>query len=167
MSSPRIYTVLFLCTANSARSIMAESILNHDGRGQFRAFSAGSHPTGRVDPHAQAILTMARLPTEGVRSKNWSEFNGPDAPSLDFVFTLCDNAAHEICPIWPGQPMSAHWGFPDPTAFQGSDQERMAVFSEVFRGLRARIGIFTSLRLEGLDRLRLKFELDRIGETAV
>lgn len=162
---PRPYTVLFLCTGNSARSIMAEAILNHEGGGRFRAWSAGSHPKGAVDPHAVKVLRLAGIPAEGLRSKGWEEFAGPDAPALDFVFTVCDSAAGEVCPAWPGQPMTAHWGFPDPAAFQGPEKERMAVFSEVFRGLRNRIGIFTNLRIEGLDRLALKREVDRIGRS--
>lgn len=167
MSSARTYNVLFLCTGNSARSIMAESILNHEGGGRFRAFSAGSHPKGKVDPHAIRMLEIARLPTEGLHSKGWDAFAGPDAPRLDFVFTVCDAAAGEVCPVWPGQPMTAHWGFPDPAAFQGIEKDRMMVFADVFRGLRMRIGIFTNLRLEALDRISLKHEVDRIGQTSI
>ena len=167
MSSARSYNVLFLCTGNSARSIMAESVLNHEGAGRFRAFSAGSHPKGMVDPYAIKMLEMAHLPTEGLRSKGWDEFASPDAPRLDFVFTVCDAAAGEVCPAWPGQPMTAHWGFPDPAAFQGPEKERMAVFADVFRGLRTRIGIFTNLRFEALDRISLKREVDRIGRTPI
>lgn len=169
MTSPRTYNVLFLCTGNSARSIMAEAILNSEASGRFgrkadfRAFSAGSHPKGSVDPHALKVLEMADIPTAGLRSKGWEEFSGPEAPHLDFVFTVCDAAAGEPCPVWPGQPMSAHWGFPDPAAFEGSETERMAVFSDVFRGLRNRISVFVNLRIEGLDRLSLQGELDRIG----
>jgi len=159
-----IYHVLFLCTGNSARSIMAEALLNHLGRGRFRAFSAGSHPTGRVHPLALATLERNHLPTEGARSKAWDEFATPDAPPLHFVFTVCDRAAQEMCPIWPGQPMTAHWGVADPAAAEGTDQEKERAFSLAFRELSARIGIFTSLRIEALDELALKRELDAIGK---
>lgn len=164
MSAPRPRTVLFLCTGNSARSIMAEAILNHDGQGRFRAYSAGSHPRGIVDPLALRVLGIARVPTAGLRSKSWDEFSGPTAPDLDFVFTVCDNAAGEVCPVWPGQPVSAHWGFPDPAAHPGDEIERAAAFADVFRGLRRRIGAFASLRLEALDRMALTREVTRIGE---
>lgn len=163
MTDPRRYTALFLCTGNSARSIMAEAILNHDGRGRFQAFSAGSHPRGIVDPHALRTLEIARIPVDGLRSKGWDEFAGPAAPALDFVFTVCDAAAGEVCPVWPGRPVSAHWGFPDPAAHPGDEKQRMAAFAEVFRGLRRRIGVFASLPLEALDRLALKREVDRIA----
>jgi len=158
------YNVLFLCTGNSARSIMAEALLNHLGRGRFRAFSAGSHPTGRVHPIAMATLERNHLPTDGARSKGWDEFAGADAPRLHFVFTVCDRAAQEMCPIWPGQPMTAHWGVADPAAVEGTDQEKDRAFNLAFRELSARIGIFTSLRIEALDELALKRELDAIGK---
>jgi arsenate reductase len=159
----RPYNVLFLCTGNSARSIIAEALLNHWGKGRFRAFSAGSHPKGRVHPLAIEILGRNHLPTEGLRSKNWDEFAGPDAPPLDFVFTVCDNAAQEVCPIWPGQPMTAHWGIHDPASVEGSDEDKQRAFQKTFRELDARLKIFTSLRLESLDELSLQRQLDAIG----
>jgi protein-tyrosine-phosphatase len=160
----RPYNVLFLCTGNSARSIIAEVLLNYWGKGRFRAFSAGSHPKGRVHPLAIEILRHNHLPTEDLRSKSWDEFARPDAPPLDFVFTVCDNAAQEICPIWPGQPMTAHWGIHDPAAVEGSDEERQRAFQKAFRELDARLKIFTSLRLESLDELSLQRQLDAIGK---
>jgi arsenate reductase (thioredoxin) len=159
----RIYNVLFLCTGNSARSIMAESILNHFGKGHFRAFSAGSHPAGQVKPLAVEQLQRAHLPTNGLRSKNWEEFATPDAPPLDFVFTVCDKAAGEVCPVWPGQPMTAHWGIDDPAAVEGSEDEKRRAFSLAFTQLNRRISIFVSLPLEKLDAMALKRELDSIG----
>ena len=159
-----IYNVLFLCTGNSARSIMAESLLNHLGRGRFRAFSAGSHPTGRVNPFALATLERNHLSTDGARSKSWDEFATPAAAPLHFVFTVCDRAAQEMCPLWPGQPMTAHWGVADPAAVEGTDQEKERAFNLAFRELAARIGIFTSLRLEALDELAIKREIDAIGK---
>ena len=161
-----IYNVLFLCTGNSARSIMAEALLHHLGRGRFRAFSAGSHPTGRVHPIALATLERNHLPTEEARSKGWDEFATPDAPPLHFVFTVCDRAAQEMCPTWPGQPMTAHWGIADPAAVEGTDQEKERAFNLAFRELAARIGIFTSLRIEALDQLALQREIDAIGKAA-
>jgi arsenate reductase len=158
-----VYNVLFLCTGNSARSIMAEALLNHLGRGRFRAYSAGSHPTGRVNPLALATLERNHVTTDGARSKSWDEFARPDAPPLHFVFTVCDRAAQEMCPIWPGQPMTAHWGVADPAAAEGTDQEKERVFNLTFRELAARIGIFASLRLEALDDLAIKREIDAIG----
>lgn len=158
------YNVLFLCTGNSARSIMAEALLNHLGRGRFHAYSAGSHPTGRVNPLALATLELNHLPTAYARSKSWDEFAVPDTPPLHFVFTVCDRAAAEVCPIWPGQPMTAHWGVPDPAAVEGTDQEKERAFHLAFRELSARIAIFTSLRIEALDELALKRELDAIGK---
>jgi arsenate reductase (thioredoxin) len=160
------YNVLFLCTGNSARSILAEAILNHKGKPNFRAFSAGSHPTGRVNPHAIRQLESAGLPTAGLRSKSWDEFAKPGAPHMDFVFTVCDNAASEICPIWPGQPMTAHWGVPDPAAVAGSEEQIERAFREAFLTLGRRIGLFLSLPLSSLDQLAIKKEVDRIGGEA-
>lgn len=161
----KIYTALFLCTGNSARSIMAEAILNREGHGRFKAYSAGSHPTGRVNPHALDVLRMANYATVGLRSKDWSEFaaDKPGAPKLDFVFTVCDNAAGEVCPVWPGQPMTAHWGVPDPAALEGSDAEKHAIFADTLRMLRNRISIFVSLPMASLDKLSLQRELEAIG----
>lgn len=158
-----VYHALFLCTGNSARSILAEALLNHWGDGRFRAYSAGSFPTGRVHPHALALLEHLGLPTEGLRSKSWDEFAAPGAPALDFVFTVCDAAAGEVCPIWPGHPVTAHWGVADPAAVEGSEVERMAAFREAFRVLEHRIQAFTALRPEALDRLAMKQQLDAIG----
>jgi arsenate reductase len=162
--SEKSYNVLFLCTGNSARSIMAEALLNHLGRGRFRAHSAGSHPTGRVHPLALATLERNHLPVAGVRSKSWDEFAVPDAPPLDFVFTVCDRAAQEMCPIWPGQPMTAHWGIPDPAAVDGTDEQKERAFALAFRELAARIGIFTALRIDALDNLSLQRCLKEIGK---
>jgi arsenate reductase len=159
------YNVLFLCTGNSARSIMAEALLNFWGRGRFTAFSAGSYPKGDVHPLAIQVLQRNRLPTEQLRSKSWQEFASPDAPPLHFVFTVCDRAAAEVCPVWPGQPMTAHWGIHDPAAVEGTEQEKERAFNKAFRELDARIKIFTSLRLETLDGLALKRQLDEIGRT--
>lgn len=157
------YNVLFLCTGNSARSIMAEAILNQKGRGRFTAYSAGSHPSGAVRPEAIRQLEAAHLPTTGLHSKSWDEFAKPDAPQLDFVFTVCDNAANEVCPIWPGQPMTAHWGIPDPASVQGSEEERARAFRDAFFLLDRRISLFLSLPMSSLDNLSLKRELDKIG----
>jgi len=157
------FHVLFLCTGNSARSIMAEAILNQKGRERFTAYSAGSHPSGRVRPEALRQLEGAHLPTAGLRSKSWSEFAEPGAPQLDFVFTVCDNAANEVCPVWPGQPMTAHWGVPDPAAVQGTEEERARAFREAFFLLDRRISLFLSLPLGTLDKFSLKREVDRIG----
>jgi arsenate reductase (thioredoxin) len=158
------YNVLFLCTGNSARSIMAEAILNFKGRPNFTAYSAGSHPSGTVRPEALQQLKIGHLPTQGLRSKAWDEFSRPGAPQLDFVFTVCDNAAQEVCPVWPGQPMTAHWGVPDPAAVRGSAAEIERAFREAFFILDRRIGLFLSLPLKSLDRLALKRELDNIGQ---
>lgn len=158
------YNVLFLCTGNSARSILAESILNSKGDPRFTAYSAGSHPTGAVRPEALRQLEEAHIPTEGLRSKNWQEFAKPGAPKLDFVFTVCDNAAKEVCPVWPGQPVTAHWGVPDPAAVQGSKTDVERAFREAFFLLDRRIGLFLSLPFKALDNLELKKELDRIAQ---
>ena len=160
-----MFNVLFLCTGNSARSIMAEVAMNHRtiGAGKFRAFSAGSHPKGEVHPIALEILRECRLPTDGLRSKSWTEFAAPDAPPLDFVFTVCDQAASEICPVWPGQPMTAHWGVPDPAAVQGSDADKRRAFRDAFRVLARRIELFASLPLDKLSGLALQERVRQIG----
>jgi arsenate reductase len=160
----RTYNVLFLCTGNSARSVLAEVLLNSRGAGRFRAFSAGSQPVGRVNPFAVETLRQAGLPTEGLRSKSWDEFARPGAPQLDFVFTVCDSAANEVCPIWPGQPVTAHWGLPDPAAVQGSDADKAKAFRDTFIALDRRIGLFTSLPIAGLDQLALQRKVDEIGK---
>ena len=157
------YNVLFLCTGNSARSIMAEAILNYKGKPNFRAYSAGSHPASQVRPEALREIASARLPTGGLRSKSWDEFAKPGAPHLDFVFTVCDNAAKEVCPVWPGQPMTAHWGVPDPAAVAGSEEEIERAFHEAFISLDRRIGVLLCLPLSSLDKLAIKKETDRIG----
>lgn len=161
----RLYNVLFLCTGNSARSIIAEALINQWRRGTFRGFSAGSHPKGAVHPIALELLRKMNLATEGLRSKTWDEFAAPGAPPLDFVFTVCDNAAGEVCPYWPGQPMTAHWGVPDPAAVEGSDTEKWLAFRDTFRMLDNRIRIFTSLPLASFDRMKLQERLDAIGKT--
>jgi arsenate reductase len=157
------YNVLFLCTGNSARSILAEAILNHKGRPNFAAYSAGSHPAGAVRPEALRQLELARLPTKGLRSKNWDEFALPAAPKMDFVFTVCDNAAREVCPVWPGQPMTAHWGVPDPAAVAGPADQVERAFREAFRILERRISLLLCLPMEKLDKLAIQREIDRIG----
>lgn len=157
------FNVLFLCTANSARSILAESILRKEGAGRFNAFSAGSTPGGKVNPLAVKVLDSFGYPTDGLRSKSWSEFAEPGAPHMHFVFTVCDNAAGESCPIWPGQPMKAHWGIADPAAVMGTDIEREAAFVTAFKQMRNRITVFTALPLESLDRMALKARLKEIG----
>ncbi len=159
----RPYNVLFLCTGNSARSIIAEALTNQRGRGRFHGFSAGSHPKGAVHPIALELLKRMNVSTEGLRSKSWDEFAAPGAPPLDFVFTVCDNAANEVCPYWPGQPMTAHWGVPDPAAVEGPDTEKWVAFREAFRLLDNRIKIFTSLPLASLDRVKLQERLNAIG----
>ncbi|GIK79209.1 MAG: arsenate reductase ArsC [Pseudorhodoplanes sp.] len=161
--SDRPYNVLFLCTGNSARSIMAEAILNREGRGKFRGYSAGSQPKGQVHPHTLDLLRRMNFDVGDYRSKSWTEFSGPDAPSLDFVFTVCDSAAAESCPVWPGQPMTAHWGIPDPAAATGTEAEIRLAFAEAFRMLSNRISIFVSLPLSSLDNLSLQKRLDAIG----
>jgi arsenate reductase len=158
-----IYNVLFLCTGNSARSILAESIMRKDGQGRFRSFSAGSQPKGQINPFALKVLEALNYPTDGMRSKSWEEFAAPDAPVMDFVFTVCDNAAGESCPVWPGQPMTAHWGIEDPAAAEGTDIEKEAAFVTAFRYLKNRIGVFTNLPLRGIDKLSLGTKLREIG----
>jgi protein-tyrosine-phosphatase len=161
----RPYHVLFLCTGNSARSILAESLISHWGRGRFRGLSAGSHPRGTVHPIALELLRQMRLPTTGLRSKSWDEFAVSGAPPLDFVFTVCDQAAGEVCPYWPGQPMTAHWGVPDPAAVEGPETQKWLAFRTAFKALENRIKIFTSLPIDSIDRLKLQQHLDAIGKT--
>ena len=158
------YNVLFLCTGNSARSILAEALLNSMGREQFTAYSAGSFPAGEVNPLALRTLEQMKLPTEGLHSKNWDVFAGDGAPAMDFVFTVCDRAAAEPCPIWPGQPMTAHWGLPDPAAAEGSEAERLRAFRDTAIALRSRIGLFINLPIASLDRLKLQQAINDIGE---
>ena len=160
----RLYSVLFLCTGNSARSILAEAILQREGKGKFSAFSAGSQPKGEVHLYALDLLRLLNHPTETLRSKRWDEFAAPGAPQLDFVFTVCDNAANEVCPIWPGQPMTAHWGLPDPAAATGTEVERRLAFSETYRMLRNRIQAFVNLPIASLDRMSLTQKLRAIGQ---
>lgn len=157
------YRVLFLCTGNSARSILAEAYLNSAGKGRFQAYSAGSHPGGKVNPFAIELLAKHRIAADAARSKSWDEFAKPGAPALDFVFTVCDNAAGEICPIWPGQPVTAHWGVADPAAATGSDEEKRRAFQRAFAELSARINLLLALPIDKLDRLGLKKKLDEIG----
>jgi arsenate reductase (thioredoxin) len=161
--SERIHNVLFLCTGNSARSVLAESILRKDGSRHFRSFSAGSQPKGTVNPFAIKVLNSLDYPTDGLRSKSWVEFARPDAPVMDFVFTVCDNAAGETCPVWPGQPMTAHWGIEDPAEVEGTNIEKEAAFVAAFRYLKNRIAIFTSLPLQSIDHLSLGTRLRDIG----
>lgn len=160
----RVFNVLFLCTGNSARSILAESILAHAGKGRFRAYSAGSHPAGKVNPYAMELLAQHHLPLADVRSKSWDEFAAPGAPKLDFVFTVCDNAAGEVCPIWPGQPVTAHWGVEDPAAVEGTDEQKRKAFVRTYMQLNTRIGQFLSLPIGRLDRLSLQAKLNDIGK---
>lgn len=162
--SDRIYNVLFLCTGNSARSILAEAILTHVGKGRFRASSAGSHPAGKVNPWAIELLARQGLAVADLRSKSWDEFAAVGAPHFDFVFTVCDNAAGEVCPVWPGQPMTAHWGIEDPAAVEGSDEEKRHAFSKAFAEMNRRVSLFTSLPLAKLDALAIKREIDQIGQ---
>jgi arsenate reductase len=164
-SSDKVYNVLFLCTGNSARSIMAEVILAREGRPRFRAFSAGSHAAGAVNPYAVDLLRQFNHPTEDLHCKSWDVFAQPDAPKMDFVFTVCDKAAGEVCPVWPGQPMSAHWGTPDPAAVEGLEIDKRAAFRGAFDELQNRISIFVNLPFESLDRLRLQQQLDEIGRS--
>lgn len=159
----RVFNVLFLCTGNSARSILAESILNKDGAGRFRAFSAGSLPKGQVNPLAVQTLERFGYPTDGLRSKSWDEFETPGAPAMDFVFTVCDNAAGEICPIWPGHPLKAHWGIEDPAAVEGTNVQKLTAFATAFHYLKNRIDVFVSLPIEKLEASSLRQQLDAIG----
>ena len=161
----RAFNVLFLCTGNSARSILAEAIMNREGQGRFKGFSAGSHPKGQVHPFALDLLKKMNHPIDGLRSKGWEEFAAPNAPEMDFVFTVCDNAANEVCPVWPGQPMSAHWGLPDPAEAAGSETEQRLAFADTYRMLRNRISIFISLPMKSLDRLSLQKRLEDIGRS--
>ena len=161
----RQYNVLFLCTGNSARSIMAEAILQREGMGKFNAYSAGSFPRGEIHPFARELLQHLNYKVDRFRSKNWDEFSGPGAPVMDFVFTVCDDAANEVCPVWPGQPMTAHWGQPDPAAVEGTDVEKRVAFNEAYRMLKNRISIFVNLPMKSLDRLSLKGHLDKIGKS--
>ena len=161
--SERIYNVLFLCTGNSARSILAEAILNQIGKGRFRAYSAGSHPAGKVNPYVLEMLAAQNLPVAELRSKSWEEFAAPGAPALDFVFTVCDNAAGEVCPVWPGQPVSAHWGIEDPAAVQGDDAARRHAVHTALQLLNRRISVFINLPFAKLDKMALKQEVDSIG----
>jgi protein-tyrosine-phosphatase len=162
--SGKVYNVLFICTGNSARSILAEALMNHHGQGRFRASSAGSHPTGMVNPLALEELSSLRLPTDGLRSKGWEEFAGADAAPLDFVLTVCDKAAGEVCPTWPGQPMTAHWGVPDPAAVQGTDEQRRLAFKEAAVMLSRRIQLMLALPMQTLDAMSLQHRLREIGE---
>lgn len=165
--SDKVFNVLILCTANSARSIMAEALFAVLGKGRFRAYSAGSHPTGKVNPFAIEKATSIGYPMEDLRSKNWAEFAQPDAPQMDFVITVCDNAAGEVCPVWPGQPLSAHWGFEDPAAVEGADTDQRLAFDKAFRQIMARVQIFVNLPLAMLDRNAIHKELKAIGKTQV
>jgi|SRR5450830_227607 len=160
----KIYNVLFLCTGNSARSILAEKLMEHWGKGKFKTYSAGSHPNGKVNPYALKLLASRGLSIDGLRSKSWDEFAVEGAPFLDFVFTVCDNAAGEVCPYWPGQPMTAHWGVEDPAAVEGTDEEKPAAFRKIAGHLENRIKLFAALPIEKLDNMKIKQEIDRIGK---
>lgn len=161
---PKTYNVLFLCTGNSARSIIAEALLNHWGKGKFHAYSAGSFPRGEINPFSIDLLKSLKLPIDDLRSKSWDEFARPDAPKMHFIFTVCDQAAGEICPIWPGNPMTAHWGIPDPASVDGTNQQKSAAFRDAASRLDARIKLFVALPLEKLDRMAIKRETDKIGQ---
>lgn len=161
----KVWNVLFLCTGNSARSVMSEGILNHLGRGRFKAYSAGSHPSGKVRPEALRQLAESGISAEGYRSKSWDEFAGPDAPQMDFIFTVCDNAAHEVCPVWPGHPATAHWGVPDPAGVEGTAEEIARAFSDAFMVLESRIRLLLALPLEELERMELEQKLHEIGRS--
>jgi arsenate reductase (thioredoxin) len=165
VSEPKTFDVLFLCTHNSARSIIAETVVNHLGAGKFKGHSAGSLPSGHVHPYAVDLLNQLKYPTDGLRSKSWEEYSRADAPKLDFVFTVCDNAAAEVCPVWPGQPVTAHWGLPDPSAVEGNEVARRMAFADTHRMLYQRIGIFVNLPLRSLDSLSLQRRLDDIGRS--
>jgi arsenate reductase (thioredoxin) len=165
MSEPKTFNVLFLCTHNSARSIIAEAVVNHLGAGKFKGYSAGSMPSGQVHPYAIDLLNQLKYPTDGLRSKSWEEYSRPGAPVLDFVFTVCDNAAAEVCPVWPGQPVTAHWGLPDPSAVEGNEVARRMAFADTHRMLYQRIGIFVNLPLRSLDSMSLQRRLDDIGRS--
>ena len=165
MTMNKIYNVLFLCTGNSARSILAESLLNHWSQGKFHGFSAGSFPKGQVHPLALELLERMNLPAEGLRSKSWDEFAAPGAPPIDFIFTVCDNAAGEVCPVWPGKPMTAHWGIADPAAVEGTDAEKAFAFRKALKELEARIRLFTSLPIDSLDGVALQAKLREIGKS--
>ncbi len=165
MDNPHVFNVLFLCTGNSARSILAEAIMEREGQGKFRAFSAGSFPKGAVHPMALHTLELLHYDTSRFRSKSWDEFAGPDAPHMDFIFTVCDNAAGEVCPIWPGKPVTAHWGMPDPAAATGSDAEIAAAFHETYRQLHHRITLLAALPIPSLEQVALKHKLDEIGRS--
>lgn len=164
MAELRVYNALFLCTGNSARSILAEAMLNEVGKGRFRAYSAGSHPNGRVNPFAVELLAAAKLPTAGLRSKSWEEFAKPGAPLMDFILTVCDNAAGEVCPVWPGKPMTAHWGVADPAAVEGGDERKRAAFREAARILKRRVELLASLPIEALDALSIQSKLREFGK---
>jgi arsenate reductase len=161
----QIFNVLFLCTGNSARSILSEALLNKRGLGRFRAFSAGSHPTGRVNPYALELLQRRGYPTDGLRSKSWDEFAAPEAPEIHFVFTVCGNAAGEVCPVWPGQPITAHWGVPDPAAVEGPDEQKRRAFEDACRVLDHRVSLFVSLPIRSLERLVLQERVTEIGRS--
>lgn len=161
----RIYNVLFLCTGNSARSIMGEAIMDREGLGKFKGYSAGSHPKGEIHPYALELLLKLNYSVKGLHSKDWSEFAKPGAPQIDFVFTVCDSAANEVCPIWPGQPMTAHWGLPDPATVEGNEAERRLAFADTHRMLKNRISVFANLPIASLDRLALQEKLSGIGES--
>ena len=167
MTANKLYNVLFLCTGNSARSILAESLLNHWGHGRFRGFSAGSFPKGQVDPLAVELLQRMNLPAENLRSKSWDEFAAPGAPPLDFIFTVCDAAAGEVCPVWPGKPMTAHWGIADPAAVEGTDAEKAFAFRKALKQLETRIKLFTSLPIASLDSATLQARLREIGNSHI
>ncbi|MEM8588914.1 MAG: arsenate reductase ArsC [Pseudomonadota bacterium] len=161
------YTILFLCTHNSARSVMAECVINRLGAGRFVGYSAGSQPSGAINPAVKTLLERLNYDTAGLRSKDWSDFATAEAPPMDFVITVCDQAAGEVCPVWPGQPMTAHWGFPDPSSFEGTDSEKAAFVADVYRMIERRIGIFVNLPIDGLERLKLQQQLDAIGRTSL
>ncbi|MBZ4201527.1 MAG: arsenate reductase ArsC [Methylovulum sp.] len=165
--SDKVFNVLILCTGNSARSIMAEALFNTVGQGKFKAYSAGSFPNGKVNPFAIEQVKYTGYATDHLRSKSWDEFTKPDAPLMDFVITVCDNAANEVCPIWPGSPVTAHWGFEDPAAIEATDEEKRAAFKKIFHQIRSRVSIFSELPLSKLDHLAIKHEMEKIGKTKI